>query len=98
MRGVSVRNRHRLIASDAREHVLAGVHTSVQTYAPWLPSHPCSVFKELVFQSPHWVAWAVTGSSMATLWANVAATPVSGLWCGPWAWRRRGTWGTSPAG
>ena len=43
----------------------------------------CSILKELLLDSPHWVAWAVTGSSMATLWANVAATPVSIWRCSP---------------
>ncbi|GIL43695.1 hypothetical protein Vafri_1343 [Volvox africanus] len=33
------------------------------------------ILKELLLESPYWVAWAITGSSMATLWANVAATP-----------------------
>ncbi|EFJ42641.1 hypothetical protein VOLCADRAFT_107147 [Volvox carteri f. nagariensis] len=37
------------------------------------------IFKELLLDSPHWVAWAVTGSSMATLWANVAVTPTNGV-------------------
>ncbi|GFR39969.1 hypothetical protein Agub_g499, partial [Astrephomene gubernaculifera] len=37
------------------------------------------ILKELLLGSPHWVAWAVTGSSMATLWANVAATPTNGF-------------------
>ncbi|EFJ39545.1 hypothetical protein VOLCADRAFT_108589 [Volvox carteri f. nagariensis] len=37
--------------------------------------HMRRIFKELLLDSPHWVAWAVTGSSMATLWANVAVTP-----------------------
>ncbi|PNW82964.1 hypothetical protein CHLRE_06g301450v5 [Chlamydomonas reinhardtii] len=37
------------------------------------------ILKELLLDSPHWVAWAVTGSSMATLWANVAATPTNGF-------------------
>ena len=40
-----------------------------------------SILKVLLLDSPHWVAWAVTGSSMATLWANVAATPVSHWHC-----------------
>ncbi|EFJ49507.1 hypothetical protein VOLCADRAFT_89774 [Volvox carteri f. nagariensis] len=34
------------------------------------------IFKKLLLDSPHWVAWAITGSGMATLWANIAATPV----------------------
>ncbi|EFJ39511.1 hypothetical protein VOLCADRAFT_108613, partial [Volvox carteri f. nagariensis] len=33
------------------------------------------IFKKLLLDSPHWVAWAITGSGMATLWANIAATP-----------------------
>ncbi|KXZ55243.1 hypothetical protein GPECTOR_3g383 [Gonium pectorale] len=37
------------------------------------------ILKELLLDSPHWVAWAVTGSSMATLWANIAATPTNGF-------------------
>ncbi|PNH00649.1 hypothetical protein TSOC_013519 [Tetrabaena socialis] len=37
------------------------------------------ILKELLLDSPRWVAWAVTGSSMATLWANVAATPTNGF-------------------
>ncbi|EFJ42638.1 hypothetical protein VOLCADRAFT_107144 [Volvox carteri f. nagariensis] len=41
--------------------------------------HMRRIFKELLLDSPHWVAWAVTGSSMATLWANVAVTPTNGV-------------------
>ncbi|PNW74470.1 hypothetical protein CHLRE_12g485350v5 [Chlamydomonas reinhardtii] len=41
--------------------------------------HMRRILKELLLHSPHWVAWAVTGSSMATLWANVAATPTNGF-------------------
>ncbi|GIL63340.1 hypothetical protein Vafri_17297 [Volvox africanus] len=37
------------------------------------------ILKELLLESPYWVAWAITGSSMATLWANVAATPTNGF-------------------
>ncbi|GIL52320.1 hypothetical protein Vafri_8227, partial [Volvox africanus] len=37
------------------------------------------ILKRLLLDSPHWVAWAVTGSSMATLWANIAATPPNGF-------------------
>ncbi|PNW84398.1 hypothetical protein CHLRE_03g144144v5 [Chlamydomonas reinhardtii] len=41
--------------------------------------HMRRILKELLLHSPHWVAWAVTGSSsMATLWANVADTPTNG--------------------
>lgn len=43
----------------------------------------CSVFKELLLESPPWIAWAVTGGNMATVWANVVATPVSGVRCDP---------------
>ena len=52
----------------------------------------CSILKELLLDSPHWVAWAVTGSSMATLWANIAATPVSNWCCSPRT-QRSGTYG-----
>ncbi|GIL61063.1 hypothetical protein Vafri_15463 [Volvox africanus] len=38
-----------------------------------------TILKRLLLDSPHWVAWAVTGSSMATLWANIAATPPNGF-------------------
>ncbi|PNW74180.1 hypothetical protein CHLRE_13g588405v5 [Chlamydomonas reinhardtii] len=41
--------------------------------------HMRRILKVLLLDSPHWVAWAVTGSSMATLWANVAATPTNGF-------------------
>ncbi|EFJ39065.1 hypothetical protein VOLCADRAFT_108781, partial [Volvox carteri f. nagariensis] len=41
--------------------------------------HMRRIFKGLLLDSPHWVAWAVTGSSMATLWANVAVTPTNGV-------------------
>ncbi|KAG2452119.1 hypothetical protein HYH02_003152 [Chlamydomonas schloesseri] len=41
--------------------------------------HMRRILKGLLLDSPHWVAWAVTGSSMATLWANVAATPTNGF-------------------
>lgn len=34
------------------------------------------ILKALLLRSPRWVAWGITGSSMATLWANVALTPV----------------------
>ncbi|GIL82263.1 hypothetical protein Vretifemale_11166 [Volvox reticuliferus] len=37
------------------------------------------ILKELLLDSPRWVAWAITGSSMATLWANVAVTPPNGF-------------------
>ncbi|EFJ50299.1 hypothetical protein VOLCADRAFT_103891 [Volvox carteri f. nagariensis] len=37
------------------------------------------IFKKLLLDSPHWVAWAITGSGMATLWANIAATPTNGF-------------------
>ncbi|GIL64832.1 hypothetical protein Vafri_18688 [Volvox africanus] len=37
------------------------------------------ILKELLLESPYWVAWAITGSSMTTLWANVAATPTNGF-------------------
>ncbi|GIM02253.1 hypothetical protein Vretimale_7165 [Volvox reticuliferus] len=39
----------------------------------------CSILKELLLDSPRWVAWAITGSSMAMLWANVAVTPPNGF-------------------
>jgi hypothetical protein len=32
--------------------------------------------KQLLLASPPWVAWVITGSSMATVCANVALTPV----------------------
>ncbi|GIL61155.1 hypothetical protein Vafri_15551 [Volvox africanus] len=35
------------------------------------------ILKELLLESPHWVAWAVTGGRMATIWANIAATPAT---------------------
>ncbi|KAG2422357.1 hypothetical protein HXX76_016082 [Chlamydomonas incerta] len=35
--------------------------------------------KLLLLESPPWVAWAVTGSAMATVWANVAETPTNGF-------------------
>ncbi|GIL86005.1 hypothetical protein Vretimale_9048 [Volvox reticuliferus] len=41
--------------------------------------HMRRILKVLLLNSPHWVAWAVTGSSMATLWANVAVTPTNGF-------------------
>ncbi|KAG2427776.1 hypothetical protein HXX76_012101 [Chlamydomonas incerta] len=41
--------------------------------------HMQRILKQLLLDSPHWVAWAVTGSSMATVWANVAATPTNGF-------------------
>ncbi|KAG2425271.1 hypothetical protein HXX76_013853 [Chlamydomonas incerta] len=41
--------------------------------------HMRRLLKELLLDSPSWVAWAVTGSSMATLWANIAATPTNGF-------------------
>ncbi|GIM00362.1 hypothetical protein Vretimale_5503 [Volvox reticuliferus] len=37
------------------------------------------ILKELLLDSPRWVAWAITGSSMATIWANIAATPPNGF-------------------
>ncbi|KAG2482115.1 hypothetical protein HYH03_018939 [Edaphochlamys debaryana] len=41
--------------------------------------HMRRILKGILLNSPHWVAWAVTGSSMGTLWANVAATPTNGM-------------------
>ena len=37
---------------------------------------PRRVMKQLLLASPPWVAWVITGSSMATVCANVTLTPV----------------------
>ncbi|PNH08872.1 hypothetical protein TSOC_004558, partial [Tetrabaena socialis] len=37
------------------------------------------ILKGLLLDSPHWVAWAVTGSFMAMLSADIAATPTNGF-------------------
>ncbi|KAG2487524.1 hypothetical protein HYH03_013805 [Edaphochlamys debaryana] len=40
--------------------------------------HMRRILKRILLASPPWIAWAVTGSAMGTLWANVAATPTHG--------------------
>ena len=38
----------------------------------------CRAMKQLLLNSPPWVAWGITGSGTATLLANIAFTPVRG--------------------
>ncbi|EFJ44219.1 hypothetical protein VOLCADRAFT_106538 [Volvox carteri f. nagariensis] len=56
------------------QKALRGDRCKIQLYDISILHKGQSIFKELLLDSPHWVAWAVTGSSMATLWANIAVT------------------------